>query len=488
MNNKKANVLIILLFTIICCQKNSENNSINISDKSIISNISSFNTVKLKVPYKKLEVYIGENFIPLASLNENLDNDSDEEMLIAYKMNNTSPVDIKIFDLLENDNIKEKYEFKTEIYNSDFFTVEKKHLSNKDDFCIIADGKTNENFTKMYIFSYFDDEYKVLADYTAYYSILINFEDIEEDEGKTKYVRIRDINVIDNDPDSENPNIQKKETFKWDILSDSFKLVKSEQIFSSTISSIDQSIFYSEEKYFNFIKGFWYPQAYKNLIESGKLDPVNFTEDKIKFVYISDSPREISVKYGDYVSKYSVIKIARAWNQKPGIRVVLKENTSQSPGINKFMDLTLLEKDLLSAIGPEHYDNGNYIKLPKPFEEYIKEKNDEIAKKKISEMTKYIKGTFNGKDNVVLTFENDREFKIQSNNKTEKGSFKITSEKQGFIISFMFENQNTILKNGNFLLKTVPDKYGISLVPVKFDYNGIIIDDLNPINFYQLKL
>ena len=126
--------------------------------------------------------------------------------------------------------------------------------------------------------------------------------------------------------------------------------------------------------------------------------------------------------------------------------------------------------------------------MDKPFEEYIKEKRDELNKKHISTITDSLKGSFISKDNIVITFESNREFNVLSNSITENGTYKITNEKQGLIISFMFDNQGTILKNSNYLFKMTPGKSGFSLVPIKFDYNGLIIDDLNPIIFNQAKL
>jgi hypothetical protein len=487
MNNKIVLIIIASVFSLLCCQKNSENNPINFSDNSINSNLSSKN-LKVKIPYKKAESLLGDNFIPVASLNENLDNDSNEEILLAYKLNNTSPISLVIFDLLDNDILKMKFQYKTEMYNSDFFSIESRHLSGKDDICIIADGKNNENLTKMYIFTYIDDAFKMIADFTAYYSILINFEDAVENEGSVKYVKIKNIDMIDIDQSAANANIQKKNTYQWDTASVSFKLVKSESIYSSTIASIDQSILYSEDKYYSYIKGFWYPQDYKALLDSNKINPDDFTNDKIRLIYISDDPRQICVKYGDYVSTYSVVKIVKSWNQKPGIRIILKEDTDQPNITSKFIDLTLMDKNLLSVIGPENYDNDNYIKLPKPFEEYINEKKEEINKKNINSAAEFFTGSFKTKDNINIMFEKNQAFTVMSNNKSEKGYYKLTSEKQGLIVTLMFEKQNTILKNYNFLLKIIQDKSGFSLIPIKFDYNGIIIDDLNPLNFYNFKL
>jgi hypothetical protein len=484
---KRLLFLLIIFSFLNSCYKNS----VSDNDKSVFNkgkeNIKFQNEQKilknLPVPYKKLEAILGKDFIPVNFLIKNTNNDSDEELIFASKKDSNSNIDITIFEQGKNDSLKKRYEISTEIFNSESLLIQTHNLFSKDDICLIIEGKTKDDRNKLYTIIYADDEFKNVGDFSADYSIVINYDEIEDEKGK--YSKIKDLEVVNSSESKTNSNLQKKEIYIWDPKTSSFIVSKTEQISSSGISSIDQSILYSEEKYFEYIKGFWYPEKYKQIIDSNKLNPDDFSDNEEKVIFISTNPNELSIKYGNYVDKYSVVKITKSWNQRPGLRLVLKEYSNPKTDYNKFIDITLMERDVVSIIGPEKYDNDEYVRLPKPFSEYVNDKKEEIFKNEIEVMEKFLAGKFENRENIQMKFGENKEFIVSKGDISEKGVYKITAEKNDYLISFLYESTNTILKNSNFIIKVSKDTNSFSITPVKFDFSGFIIEDLNLLVFVK---
>jgi len=457
--------------------KNVFNKSSNVSKKQNSNQIQT----KLPVSYKKLEIIIGKDFIPVNFSLKNAENGQDSQLVIASKKDNNSNIDIYIFEITNNDILKKRFEFATDVFYGESLLLQAQNLFFKDDYALTIEGKTKDGKYKLFVISYSDEEFKKLDEFSADYSLVINYEEFEDE--KSKYSRLKNIEIVNSASSTINSSLQKKEVFIWDYKKSAFQLSKTEQISSSAISSIDQSILYSEDKYYEFIKGFWYPERYKEIIESNKLNPDDFSDNEIMLIFISTNPNEVNIKYGNYVDKYSVVKITKSWNQKPGLRLVLKESYNPKTDYTKSMEITLMERSLVTVVGPEKFDNENFVRLPRPFLEYVREKREEIDKKNIDGLVKYLTGEFANKEKIKIIFYQNKNFQILKDKLIEKGAYKISYDKNEFIVSFLYEGQNSIFKNSNFIIKKNQNLNSFSLTPIKFDYNGYTIEDLNSIVF-----
>lgn len=479
-------LLIIIILIYSSCKKDSNSDSddgvFNKNEEIEQYNFSENPHNKLFLPYKKFELFLGKDFIPIFSLKSNLDTDSGEEIVIAYKQNSTSKINVVIFDLLQNDVLRKKIEFPTEIQHIENFLMQTQNLFYKNNIGLTIEGKTIDNKNKLYIISYLDDDFKIFGDFTGDYSIVIDYEEVDDEKGK--YSKIKEVVVINNDLNS---NVQKKLTYLWEEVTKQFNLSKEEQIFSQQNSSIDQSILYSEDKYFDYIKGIWYPEKYKTIMEKDNLDLQEFSDTNIRFIFFSQNPNEVQIKYGDYVDKYSIVKIVKLWNQKPGLRMVLKEFTyNTDANYSRYVDATLIEPNLLKVLGPQKFDEDNYVRLKKHFSDFVAEKKADFDKKKISGVIDYLNGKFKNKDEIIININKNKEFSIFKQKNVEKGVYKLTMNKEGYIISFLYNSQNTIISNENFIIK-LDDNKGFTLIPIKFDYDKITIQDLNSIKFEKIN-
>ena len=197
---KVLNFFISLLVVVylIGCYKNLDTNE---NDIYYIENVntneedfSQEKILKLPVPYHRLETFLAKDFIPVLGLKLNLDSDIDNEICIAYKLNNSSNINIAIFDLLSKNIIKKKIEFSTQIFDQNNFSFQSRNLFYEDDISLIIEGRSAENKNLLYIYSFLDGEYKEIGEFIGDYSVIINYEEYETDKGK--YERLKNISTI----------------------------------------------------------------------------------------------------------------------------------------------------------------------------------------------------------------------------------------------------------------------------------------------------
>ena len=178
---KVLNFFISLLVVVylIGCYKNLDTNE---NDIYYIENVntneedfSQEKILKLPVPYHRLETFLAKDFIPVLGLKLNLDSDIDNEICIAYKLNNSSNINIAIFDLLSKNIIKKKIEFSTQIFDQNNFSFQSRNLFYEDDISLIIEGRSAENKNLLYIYSFLDGEYKEIGEFIGDYSVIINY-------------------------------------------------------------------------------------------------------------------------------------------------------------------------------------------------------------------------------------------------------------------------------------------------------------------------
>ncbi|HQB61892.1 MAG TPA: hypothetical protein PK899_09575, partial [Spirochaetota bacterium] len=282
-------VKLLFLITLLClsgCYNRDRSfyNTKGLSESEFnISKHTEANTIKLYIPKQKLELFFGKDFIPVYNKFLNLDDDAEEEYLIAYKKNSSSPINIFIFDILRNDIIKKKFSFDTIIASEENFSIQVQNLMTQNDINLLIDGKSSDGKNVLYIIAYEKDNYKLIDTFTANFSAFIDYIEIETEKGK--YNVLNSVITINNSFSSTNANIKKKDTYKWNDEKKEFYLYDSSEILSDQNIQIDPSIYSSEENYFNYIKGFWYPSEYKDLIDKDKLSPDDYSVDSSQFIY-----------------------------------------------------------------------------------------------------------------------------------------------------------------------------------------------------------
>ncbi|HOV12715.1 MAG TPA: hypothetical protein PK771_00350 [Spirochaetota bacterium] len=483
-------IYVVFLLIIISCKKDrdEENDKAVFDSKNntSVTNNSVSSEYKLEISYKKLEVFLSKGFIPISSLKTNIDNDADEEFVITYKKDNNSKIFFCVFDLIKSEILKKRFEFETEIYHNEGFLIQTQNLFLKNNTGIIVEGKSFENIYHLYIILFNQDDYKIIGNFKGDFSIVVDYEDVDDEKGK--FTRIKNVITISNAASSVNSNVQRKDIYTWDEKDFAFKLIKSEEFLSSSNTFIDSNILYSEINYFNYLKGIWYPEKYKNIIQDNSLNKNEFSESNIRNIFLSNAPNEIGIKYGDYVDKYIIVKIVKLWNQKPGLRLILKEfNNPNEVNFTKSIDLTLLESNLLKVQGPERFDDENYVRLSKSFVDYVNEKKDDLNKSKVKEVEMFLNEKFKLKDDITIEFTTDKKFKLKKDKIINKGIYQINKDKEDLIILFLFEGENNILKKTNFLIKIYKDKNYFTLIPVRFDFNKITLEELSSMDFYKIE-
>jgi len=480
-------MLTLLILVVLSCKKDKDDEidrSIFQTQKDEIKTNQKISSgYKLEMPYKKLEIFLGKDFIPVSSFKTNIDNDADEEFVIAYKKNENSKIFFCIFDLIKNEILKKNFEFETEIYHTDGFLTQTQNLFQKNNTGVVIEGKSQENIYQLYIIIFYQDNYEVVGNFVADFSIIVDYEEIDDEKGK--FTKLKNVTTISNDASSLNTNVRKKDIFEWDENSFSFKVIKSEEFLPSSTIFSDPNIFYSETTYFNYIRGVWYPEKYKDIILNNSYSG-EITEAGIRYIFFSDSPNEVGIKYDDYIDKYIITKIVKVWNQKPGLRLVIKEfNNPSEINYTNSIDLTLIEANLLKVQGPRRFDSENYVRLSKPFGDFITEKREHLTKSKISDVERFLKNRFISKDEIILEFLDNKKFQLTKGKESNIGVYQISIDKNDLIITFLSENGNIVLNNTNFIIKLYVDSNYFSLIPIKFEFDKVIVQELSSIDFYK---
>jgi|GEM_PF-1264507 len=479
-----SSVLFFIVFiTFFSCIKNnnSDENNYLYSDSQLNNdNSTSKQKVYLHIPYKKLETFLGNNFIPIYSFKSNLDNDIDEEVVIAYKKSKSEKIIMAFFDIYSNGVIRKNYEFITDIVNENNFNFQSHNLLYEDDVSCILEGKTREDKWILYIIKYDQEKYIKIGEFLADYSIIMDYIDIDKEDNK--YTRLKEITTIDNSFSATNTSIQKKNVYIWDYETGEFKLIETTQILTND-TPVNRSYLANSDKFFEYIDGFWYPEDYKYLINSNSFDPDKYDINNIEFISFSKEKNEVYIKHSDYINLYAIIKANLVWGQKPGLRLKVQGISKSSKFTNKDIEIFLISSDKLQVVGPNKYDEFYYIRLPRPFIEYVNEKKEEkikIEKENIMFFLseEFVKEGENSKVEFIINFTDENKFIITKDNKIEKGYYKLTYDSLGYIITFMFDGENSIIKNFNYIIDISKEKDSFKIIPVKISFNGFVIDDI----------
>ena len=155
--------------------------------------------------------------------------------------------------------------------------------------------------------------------------------------------------------------------------------------------------------------------------------------------------------------------------------------------MEKNIEAYLIEANRLKVVGPDKYDEKEYIRLKKPLIEYINDLKENKIKNEINAMSSYLNKDFKTNDNILINFTGNNDFTLQKDKASEKGYYKITYDSSGYLITFLFDDNNSgIFKFTNYLIKIYRDKDYFSLIPVKIKIDKVVIDDFKEIVFYRI--
>lgn len=474
--------LLILIF--FGCRKNLETNEDDIyyidnADNKKGNDSSNEKILKLPVPYGRLETYLVKDFIPVLGIKLNLDNDIDNEICIAYKKNRSSNISVAIFDLIAK-KIRKKIDFDTKIFDQNTFSLQSRNLFYEDDISLIIEGRSDENKNLLYIYMFANGEYKEIKEFIGDYSVIVNFEENE----KGKFEMLRNISTIDNYFTSTNTSIQQKNVYAWNYDKNEFELIEVSKILY-TNTFVDRSVYDSEVSFLKYLSGFWYPEKYKDLIDGNKINPDELNNNTIEYISFSNEQKEINIKRVDYLIKLSIVKMSRLWGQKPGLRFNVEGIYKYPQKAQKYLEIYLVDANKLKLSGLNSFREENYIRLPRPFIEYVREKREEVINKEISTISSYLKEDFRSKDDCIISFDDNNDYTIQKDNVVEKGVYKISFDKLGYIISFLSESEKSILNSENFIIKLTKESQAFTLIPVNITLNKFIIEDIKAVVFYK---
>ncbi len=488
----KIYIIFLLLFSLLNCNKNKKEDE-SYDDAQLKRKKNSAAALELPVDNKVIEGYLGSSYLLINFLKVNLDSDIEDELAIAYKKDDASNISIAVFDLLNSGLIKKNFDYESEIFETQGFSLASYNLFKENDISIVIEGKSKENKFILNIFSYIESDtdkfYKMAGAFSGDYSVILDFKEVESDRGK--YNILKEVVTIENSYSYANTNIQQKSEFVWDYDNSEFKLAGTSQILSTNnkISNIDDLL--------GYLKGFWYPERYAKLLnDEEKL--INFDQNSIEFISFTPHLKEVNIKYDDYLAKYNILKTYKFWSNRPGISLSV-ESIQKSTNKNYIkIDVVLAEADKIMVKGPGTFEEMNYIRFPKPFVEILNDKKNEKTEKEKKEIKNFLNDTFvlmkknkaekEQNEEVLIKFDNVNRFFLQRGDEKEDGYYIIIKDNLGFIISFLFNTSNNILNSRYYLIDESAENKILYLTPVKINYNSFSIEDFKKIVFVKGNL
>lgn len=474
-----------LTFFLTSCKKESTSDNDSFYNASLKQR--NYPSVPLPVDIKILKNNLGEKLEVVNFLVTNLDADIDKEFAIAYKTAEEANINIAIFDILSSGLIKKLFTYQTEMNKSDYLTLQSFNLFQENDIALIIEGKNKENKFLLNVI-YFTNEngYKVIGDFIADYSIILDFKDIETERGK--YQILKDVVTIENSFSYANSRIQQKTIYVWDSSEEKFKIVETDQIIA-TSSNFDK-LLYNEKDLLEYIKGFWYPEKYISLIkEKSKL--VQLDENSIEFIFFSPSTKELNIKYDDYIAKYNILKSYKFWGQRPGVSINIESIQPTTYVRHIKVDIVLLEADKIQVTGPGAYEEGIYVRFPKPLADIIRDEKDKRNTDEKEKIKSYlIKGPFTKRDSkgrkeLTASFTVENKFHIKKDNLEENGYYLLLKNGDQYIIAFITK-ESKLLSSTYYLIETDALLNNmLSLIPLKLNFKGFLLENPKKIVFLK---
>lgn len=438
------------------------------------------NTERLPVSANKLRQLLGNDIIPVGFKVFNSKSSQYEEMVFCYQENKDSDVKVIVFSILPNEVLRKLYEYNTAIFHKTDFSIQITNLFYEDDSYILIEGLDRQNRKNLYIFSNNPGQnIQLLTNFNAAYSLFYDF--IEKEYESSKFFVLKEIVLLNNALSATNTIIQKRDVYVWNYNTKSFVLSESSQIISEEISDIPSNVLYSRERYFDFIEGFWYSEAYKRMIDTDKIMPEDFERNSIRYAYFNhqdEEVREIHINYGDYTDIYIIDKIINLGGTKPGLRFTLKDHASLNTIDFRYVDIYLMDSKRIRIKGPEDYDFEGFVRLPKPFIEYLDEARKSQDDKILNSVKKTLNGTFSNSE-FLIEFTGSK-FTLISNDITETGSFTFIQNNSDSIIFMQYDEENRILNDTYFIVQNMNNER-IVLIPVRPGLNGYTILNSRPV-------
>lgn len=477
-------LIIIIIIEVSCFKQNSKKIYFSNNNETMNSSNDTTNSTEIiPVNKKNLELYLGKNYKILEYKITNLDTDIEDELITVTEQKDKN-VKISIFDILDDNNIKKRYEYKTNVFYNDDFNLLIHNLFEADDMGIIIEGRSGNNKYWLYIFTFANDSYVLLNKFSGDFFIITDYDEVDPGINKQKYFALDNIVTINNIYSSTNTNSHEKCIYKWDITNKNFKLINKSEVQTSSLSSIDNSITSTKENFFKYILGFWYPIDYLKKIKNDINNIKNINSKNLHFIFFNN--KEFSVKKDDYLTKYKITKIMKLWGKKPKLRLKLNNYESLTSTSYKRADITLLSASKIQIAGPGKYDFETFVRLQKPIIEYLNEEQAKIIDEQINKIKEKIKDDFKYGDKFHIIFSDNNTFNIGNGNIKEFGIYQIFHSDKYFIINFIFDTNNTILKNEMFIIDINNDNL-VVLTPVKLTINDIKIKNLKSLILYRIQ-
>lgn len=479
-------LFLILLFCLMITGCEKKENPITsdyflLQDSFSIQGDDGKTTEKLPIALSKIKQALGSQIEPVTFRMLNLDSEISHELLFFYRDSKESDVKFVIFDILPNEVLKKVYEMQTSIRRLEDFSLQYNSLLYEDDNCIIIEGIGEEDRRYLYIIKNVNNgkEFQLIGSFSATYSVFFNMAE-KEDENGEKYYILKEIVLIDSALSLTNTNIQRKDVYVWDYSKERFVLAESSQIISKGVTDIPLSVLYSAENYFNYLKGFWYHEKYEKVINTGEVAAEDFNESEIQYVNFIENhgEREVNVNYGNYSDNFLIDKMIKLGGQKPGLRLSIQKDSFSDMFYYRYIDVYLMEGKVLKLKTPEVFEAVTYVRLPKPFIEYVEEAKESEAEKMSQKIEDVLKGDFVCND-FKITIDEKRHFFVTGNGKRESGYYKLEQRDENRIVSLSFQSENTILGEKYFFLDdTNADR--IILLPIRLEFQGITVKNVKP--------
>ncbi len=482
--------IFLIVFSIIsssCFNNNSSdgyNTNVLGSNGSSSSSLSSKNARSgLPIAYDKLESILGKEFIPVSYRRMNVDMDSDEEFVLAYRSAGEVKIKLVFFDILRGGSLQKLFEYTSEIDDADSYVINSGNLFKSNDMNLIIEGKNKDSDNFLYIINYNEGGFRIVGEFKSRFSNVIEYENIQDNN--SSYTILREVVTLNHSFTSTNSYIQERNIYKWDENSMSFSLESSSRVTSTGFSPVNRDVYNTAQSYLDFIKGFWYPEVYASLIQRNTLNNYNLNSHNIEFVYISPETSEYSEKKEDYFIKFNFTNMTKVWADQPGLRLIVDTSDGFNPYRNQVtIEIFLLAPDRIMVKGPGKFDNAVYVRFNKPFIEYVEEARAESDARLLSGVMEVLSGSFTNRDGIDLEIKNDKSFTLTKNNRNYGGFIRLEIISDRVLVNFTYTDEVDPLEDKRFLLNK-SDPSVLTLTRIYFDGLTYVVDDSKYFDFYR---
>ncbi len=479
-------ILLPVFFLLFSCFRN-EGDSYTVTLDKIDNQVSTKGISDkhgLPIQYEKLELTLGKDFVPVDYRRKNLDNDSDEEFVIAYKSAGETNLKVVFFDFLKTGTLQKIFEFISLITDNDSYQITTSNLFYEDDMNVIIEGKSGDGDNLLYIINSSNNQMGVVGEFKSRYSNIIEFENFQTKD--SSYTLLKEVITLSSSYTAANSFIQEKSTYRWDPSIKGFSLHSTSTITTGANTPVDRSVYETAQSFMSFVRGVWYPEKYMSMIKSKELDKYTFKSHNIEFISFSPDADLFCIKSTDYYNEYPISKLTKIWTEQAGLRLTIDYNDDFNPFRNLTnVDVFIVSPNKIQVKGPGQFDIEFYVRFDKHFIEYVDEASSNNIKQILKKNLETMAGKYTNRAGLLLQIDSGGSFVITKDNITYSGLIVPEYINNRMVINLTFTEDADPLKHKKFIVNT-SDPTVLGLVKLHFDGLTFKLDENYFFDFFRI--